>query len=222
MADLPISFSPPMVRALLAGSKTQTRRILRMPGIAFDAIFNDEGVWYIGDALTGKYEAKLPVRYKRGDRLYVREAWRSTKAYDDLSPSEMGGDEPLKYEADGVDQMWGWPGAFPPGRFRQGMHMPKWASRMTLIVTDVRVQRLQEISEADAIAEGIERNEFGGFLCYASEPKGQTHWADPRESYRTLWDSINGPGAWAANPWIVAYSFRLIMGNIDQIEGGDG
>lgn len=94
------------------------------------------------------------------------------------------------------------------GRLRQGMHMPRWASRLTLTVTEVRVERLQDCSEADAVAEGIEpghRLPCGGMSHAATD------------LFCDLWDSIHGPGAWALNPWVAAYTFRPILGNIDRI-----
>ena len=98
--------------------------------------------------------------------------------------------------------------------------MPRWASRITLEVTGVKVERLQDISEEDAIAEGIDP--FTDF-----QPKG--HWRRYRDasglgyvdcpiaSFASLWTEINGPAAWEANPWVAAYTFRPILGNIDQI-----
>nr|WP_018009330.1 hypothetical protein [Sinorhizobium medicae] len=92
--------------------------------------------------------------------------------------------------------------------------MPPWASRLTLIVTDVSVERLQDISEADAIAEGIERSK--DFPDRFMTPAGD--YAVPIVAYQRLWESINGPGSWEANPWVAAYTFTVIKQNIDQIE----
>jgi len=228
MADHPIPFSAPMVRALMheierpGTGKTQTRRALRMPDAAFDAVFNDNGVWSIGDALTGAREHKLPVRHRAGDRLYVREHWRADIAYDDRPPRDLSDRVALWYEADGATV-----GGGVRGRFRQARHMPRRFSRLTLIVSEVRVERLQKISEEDAIAEGIEdvtrevaagdpslrfwkRYRDGGWNGYVDTAVG---------SYASLWTEINGPGSWDANPWVAAYSFRPLLGNIDQIGG---
>lgn len=220
MADLPILFSAPMVRALLreieapGTGKTQTRRVLpsahpRFPHqnqirtnvLAFDPAAPK--VWY-WDGIHDRVGASYPIRYATGDRLWVREAvtwvsawgWRYRADNDDLTEKREAGEV---------------------YRFKPSIHMPRSASRLTLTVTDVRVQRLQEISEDDAQAEGVEGDGYGGWLCYASQPKHETHWADPRESYRTLWNSLHGPGAWAANPWVAAYTFTVQHGNIDQI-----
>ncbi len=220
MADKPITFSAPMVNALLAGRKTQTRRLV-------PKLFQDEeSLTTCVNSKTGKlcYAGTNPqgvdwiwdvspyLRYAPGDRLYVREHWRTADAYDDLSPSQMGGEEPVIYLADDTLETWGWRNDFVPGRFRQAMHMPRWASRLTLTVTDVRVQRLQEISAADSIAEGVQCGtcEFmntsacNGRGCFASIA-----------AFQALWDSLHGTGAWEANPWVAAYSFAVQHGNID-------
>ncbi len=217
MADKPIIFSAAMVNALLAGRKTQTRRVLKpQPKVL------KNGIWYRpypvlrplqweylhGDRIAGFAD----TRYAPGDRLYVREHWRTADAYDDLSPSQMGGEEPVIYLADDTLETWGWRNDFVPGRFRQAMHMPRWASRLTLTVTDVRVQRLQEISAADSIAEGVQCGtcEFmnasacNGRGCFASIA-----------AFQSLWNSLHGPDAWEANPWVAAYSFAVQHGNID-------
>ncbi len=91
--------------------------------------------------------------------------------------------------------------------WRSSMFMPRWASRLTLIVEDVRVERLQDISETDALAEGVQRDS-DGWRDYQM-PQTQCC-ATAKASYQTLWDEINGDGAWAANPWVAAYTFRVI------------
>lgn len=218
MADRPIIFSAPMVRALLDGRKSQTRRILgtrtspRRVNI-FDGTWSDSYVLDPGNAEWR--ERYLPCA--RGDRLYVREQCATWGRGPEREPVEFpvayAADDPewdqIRYDArNSKNDEW---------KIRPSIHMPRWASRLTLIVTDVRVQRLQEISEADAVAEGIEGDGYGAWLCYASGPKNQTHWADPRASYRTLWNSLHGPDAWDANPWVAAISFTANRGNIDQM-----
>ncbi|QRY69221.1 hypothetical protein JVX98_13450 [Ensifer sp. PDNC004] len=190
MNDRPILFSAPMVQALLAGRKTQTRRKVT-PHIEVDHI--------------GHLHSSIKLRISVGDRLYVREHWRTTYGLDwtvedlgrPLRPVEFDPKTtPIEYLADGENEL--------GGKDRRAMHMPRWASRLTLTVTDVRVERLQSISEADALAEGLAGVELDGM--------------DPRGWYRNLWESINGPGSWEANPWVAAYTFRVIKQNIDQIE----
>lgn len=242
MADLPILFSAPMVRAILreieqpGTGKTQTRRVLSpqpprgdhygkdimdwgLSGIYQDDENSAPNKWWL-DVQTDvddNSHREISVRYAVGDRLYVREAWRSETAYDDLSPASMGGEEPIRYEADGSHQSWGYPAISKLGRFRQGMHMPRWASRITLIVTDVRVQRLQEISREDAIAEGLR-----WLHALKAWTAGDNNWptfGSPIRSFAGLWNHINASRGfgWDANPWVAAYTFRPLLGNIDQV-----
>ncbi|NGP19155.1 hypothetical protein [Devosia aurantiaca] len=209
MADRPILFSGPMVRALLAGTKTQTRRALNPQP------FLEDGSWKVqwGKVLRCWQEGRNPqiipnwLRISVGDRLYVREHWFTWGIFDDLAPSKLTGTEGVSYIADGHEG----PRA---GRFRQGMHMPRWASRLTLKVTDVRVERLQDCSEADAIAEGVEQYSSSIKLSHPFNPDWKGIY---REGYAELWNSINGAGAWEANPWVAAYTFTVVRENIDQI-----
>lgn len=217
MAD-PIIFSAAMVNALLAGRKTQTRRLMphqETLKVAYSPIVSGIRIFnYAGEEEISRPPVKV------GDRLYVREHWRTADAYDDLSPSQMGGEEPVIYLADDTLETWGWRNDFVPGRFRQAMHMPRWASRLTLTVTDVRVQRLQDISEADAWAEGCKPGELNDrgepFPAEEPHPKcGWVGWDCARDWYADLWNSLHGPDAWEANPWVAAYSFAVQHGNID-------
>lgn len=250
MADRPILFSGPMIRALLAGRKTQTRRTLpiapEIQGRILD--FQKVGIDREGRAVFEMKDAdghhiyipagrhlqspQFTTRIGVGDRLYVREHWRVQAIFDHYSPvySHKGSpvlrqkDVALRYVADLPAGSPGW-----LGKQRQAMHMPRWASRLTLTVTDVRIERLQTISAADAIAEGIEP-------VYDYRSPGETHWKDyatcgdgtphphavvpfisPVASYRSLWNEINGARSWEANPWIVAYSFSVALGNIDEV-----
>jgi hypothetical protein len=200
------------------------------------------GKWWLTDRVSGDCELQdwaegrigIGPRYAPGDRLYVREHWRTASAYDDIAPSDMGGDEPVRYEADGAWETWGWGAALRShGRFRQGMHMPRWASRITLTVTEVRVQRLQEISEEDAVAEGIATDVWdmapvarrygtddGWFVGWPFDDSKDESVSVPAEevavrSYGSLWNSLHGPDAWEANPWVVAVSFTVDRRNID-------
>jgi hypothetical protein len=226
MNGKPILFSAPMIRAILreiaqpGSGKTQTRRVIEEQFV--DPRPDDLIVTRGAGMLTRRHRFRQP--HPVGERLYVREAWRTDAAYDDLSPATMGGEEPIRYEAV-HHQTWDYPPISRIGRLRQGIHMPRWASRFTLIVTDVRVQRLQEISEADAIAEGIAHSPHGNCDQWLDYPAGSSSagWTDPRDSFRLLWDSLNDradrPGcAWADNPWVVAYTFRALPMNIDEVQ----
>lgn len=222
MADRPILFSAPMVRALLDGSKTQTRRVLKDPEFygcpTGDCPHQTQAECNAAMAGLGP-EA---TRYAIGDRLYVREHWSSHPSFDGIAPRDLKRGSMVYTRADHIWHNNGdWIGA-PYGKHRQAMHMPRWASRLTLTVTDVRVERLQDCSEADAITEGIYR--LGGLYCHSrpgdrfgnenaiAVPAG---WDQATHAYQALWDRINGPGAWEANPWVVAVSFTVGHHNID-------
>ena len=216
MADRPIIFSAPMVRALLDGRKTQTRRVLGNsgPGRGRSNIFSAQIGWsdsYVLDPGNANWRER-DTPDAPGDRLWVRECWRTASAYDDLSPSQMGGEEPIRYEADQTWQTWGWGRPHSTGRHRAARHMPRWASRLALLVTDVRVQRLQEISSAGAIAEGCPP--------YANSATIDCDTPNPRDDFKRLWNSIHGSDAWDANPWVAAISFTVHRCNIDTMEEG--
>lgn len=186
--ERPILFSAPMVRALLAGTKTQTRRAVKPTPRRVDGgvPYHDAPTW--AHAEPGSAVVRCPYG-RRGDRLYVRETWAAPHSMDGHTPRFMPRDTRVHYAAtedrDGL--LW-----------RPSIHMPRWASRITLEVTEVRVERLQAISEADARAEGFE---LGAPPCTDA----------PIRWYRHLWDQINGAGAWDANPWVWAVSFRVIQ-----------
>jgi hypothetical protein len=224
-ADRPILFSAPMVRALLAGTKTQTRRRL-------DA-WTDEPLAYVE---AGTIEAldpdDLPYRWPRthavGDRLWVREAHALLPRTAYRMSVGTGTIAQREHPTDGYTAAVFREGFDRSGRprWRPSIHMPRWASRLTLTVTDVRVERLQDICEADGIAEGIERLHHGWFPYGIST--FMTTVVDGREvpaqccrtandSYRMLWDMINGPDSWEANPWVAAYTFTVEHRNIDEV-----
>jgi hypothetical protein len=201
MADRPILFSAPMVRALLAGTKTQTRRVVKpQPDIVRLEPITAE--------ITSGFVAKKTPEDERhgrlgkiircphglpGDRLWVREAWSGDK-------------HRVDYRADGEsrhDRM--------VGGWRPSIHMPRWASRITLEVTGVRVERLQDISEADAKAEGVKPREVRQFWLYgaSAEKRAQPYRQAAVDPYRELWESINGAGSWNANPWVWVVEFKM-------------
>lgn len=220
MADRPILFSAPMIRALLAGTKTQTRRLLKpQPSKPWDGLFHDRGRWWTGDSLTGEAIETLRVPYAHGDRLWVREAHYLTDDGDTeyaLFPADEGGEI-----AEHLEQIARMERDYPNPehwakhkRLRPSIHMPRWASRLTLTVTEVRVQQLQEISEADVLAEGCPCDpDYHDTTADGSNPHmvrlEAWRWTSPRAWYHRLWDAINGPGSWDANPWVVAVSFEV-------------
>lgn len=213
MTDRPILFSAPMVRALLDGRKTQTRRILKEQPELFpiDDAGTPCGVGLLhvqgdplpritlGDGRSGVVTMQQ-VRFAVGDRLWVKETHTCVGDADRWTLYRASG-----YEAEchrhGFDK------PYPPEsdvRWKPSIFMPRSRSRLTLIVTDLRVQRLQDITLGEICAEGL------GTSIYDFKPiqRGFDAWI-------ALWDSINGAGAWEANPWVVAVSFDVIKGNID-------
>lgn len=226
MTDRPILFSGPMVRAILEGRKTQTRRVLKpQPDQFLRKLTQIARIATFRNPSTGiRQDVGIPIA--PGDRLWVREAWRTSTAYDDLPPRDMGGEEPIQWEADHSIETWGWSNFdWCEGRFRQGMHMPRWASRLTLTVTDVRVQRLQDITDEDARAEGVTRCTWAEEI--ANDDRFEWWVPDETNAHPTawgafweLWDGINARRGfgWDANPWVVAYTFTVHHQNIDQME----
>ncbi len=205
MADRGIIFSAPMVRALLDGRKTQTRRISKVrKGLTLGQIVG------AGEEVPGGYqvtrEMLAPMPYAVGDRLYVREAFRATALFESVPPRDITAGTPLQYCADQTDLPWG-------TRYRHARFMPRWASRLTLIVESVRVERVADISENDCYCEGLERPTGPSFGSDVTARDNARNW------YRNLWNSLhNAPGErWEDNPWVVAIGFRVIRANIDQI-----
>ncbi len=195
MKDRPILFSAPMVRAILAGTKTQTRRAVKSTGMyAIDASIH-------GEEKARRELAALATRCpygQAGDQLWVREAFSGPHCMDAsdgckaVPPSKWGDCSRIWYWADGNPTEGDWT------RPRPSIHMPRWASRILLEITAVRVERLQDISETDAEAEGIQE----------IVDAGVDHDGTPRDAYRALWEQINGADSWSANPrvWVVEFN----------------
>ena len=188
MTDRPIIFSAPMVRALLAGRKTQTRRLATSP----------------------------LARAWPGDRLYVREAWKAPAIHDRVKPRDLAPSTPIYFMAD--DRLW------PVARARPGMHLPRWASRLTLIVEEVRVEPLHAISTADVLAEGApldpnhrDTTQDGSnpVMCIGERP-----WVSqsPRAWYHRLWDALHDKDGqrWDDDPDVVVLTFAVERRNIDR------
>lgn len=199
--ERPILFSAPMVLALLGGTKTQTRRIVKpQDSIEFDPQLDDpiyrHSATCPGYCDYGCGELLCPYG-KPGDRLWVKETWRpvlKTRAV-----------ERIRYEADGALQIkvrgrgWKRPKAAKAGNVSP-LFMPRWASRITLEVTGVRVERLNNITPSDAWAEGVR--------CECTKPTPMC--AGNAEAFRSLWESINGAGSWKANSWVWVVEFRKV------------
>lgn len=191
MKERPILFSAPMVRAILDGTKTQTRRVVK--GLALD--------WLDNAKFTPEYVAS-PDNYMcpyglPGDRLWVREAY--------CFQSYSEGIALLTYHADSPPVVY--PAPMEDGRPEQkegphpSIHMPRWSCRIVLEIVSVRVERLNEISEQDAIAEGVDGHDSAGALL--------TGWYEkPRKAFQRLWEQINGNGSWEQNPWVWVIEFK--------------
>ena len=186
LKERPILFSGPMVRAILDGSKTQTRRVVKdaQPAGIGRCHWSNTGWAHL--RLSGGCSCQ-PVHCPRGtpgDRLWVRETWAHERDGTGC-PDDTG----VLYRA--TDP--GWDDEGTGLRWRPSIFMPRIASRILLEITDVRVQRLQEISDEDARAEGYDRSH-----------------AFPREWFALLWERIHGPGSWHANPWVWAITFQRL------------
>lgn len=246
MRDIPIIFSAPMIQALLSGRKTQTRRLVPQPpaecGINY--MLGEESWLPVEDrtpvrrhfeAWTGPLFQNRPAghlcgsfditpRFQPRDRLWVRENWQTGMTSDGPQIAYAATPDFVEIDAwDGPDEGIGpsfnygrcpgakWNNWLPDvlgndGPWRPSIHMPRWASRLTLIFEGVKVERLQDISEEDALAEG----------CPAQTPE-ELAGMEARGWYRDLWDSLHGAGAWDANPWVVALTFRVVRSNIDAL-----
>lgn len=208
--ERPILFNAEMVRAILEGRKTQTRRVVKFPNLPTklgsweSTTIGGEGVFTIGKdgvkvpapeevgmwhTQTGKLIA-CPYG-KPGDRLWVRETWAAPHKYDHLPPRLISKDANLYY-----------PATEDTGGLikRPSIHMPRWASRIDFEITNIRVKRVQDISSWDAWAEGVS--------CGCTKPIPQC--AGNVAAFHELWVSINGPESWDANPWVWVVEFKRV------------
>jgi hypothetical protein len=224
VTDRPILFSAGMVRAILKCEKTQTRRIMKIqpsPDALVTVehyhpiVFDRNGDMQPGKEIFGAHwddgEQGLRCPYGApGDTLWVRETWadltethgtRWEKRDPETGLYKRGVEPFVWHRADGEqpDIGDGKPMSEP---WRPSIHMPRWASRITLRITDIRVERLQDITEDDARAEGCD--------SAAWEDEAGNGINSYRESFAFLWDQIKGPGAWDENPWVWAISFERV------------
>jgi hypothetical protein len=235
MKERPILFSGAMVRALLDGSKTQTRRIVKLQPVAnhrgkfaFDTFTDDEAI----ESYWQNYPLWGPVRCpfgKAGDRLWVRETFclESNRMTDDDAGAPHNDGRPVKrfgdddcywsqphYKAsDPEPELWYEDMDGPGCRWTPSIHMPRWASRIMLEVIDVRVERLQDISETDALAEGIrQHDQKNGWVNECTLADGKRHFdASAYGMFQQVWADINGAESWDTNPWIWVIEFNRVM-----------
>lgn len=228
MKERPILFSAPMVRAILAGTKTQTRRVVKIPeGVRADRIDpSSHGPgWF--DIITNTPDGE-DAEFMRcpyggpGDHLWVKEThgyisydngdmptrdivYRATPFYLMSDRSTPTTEEIPVSAIDG-------------GKWTPSIHMPRWASRITLEITGVRVERLNDIRGIDARDEGLHSYqhfwrdcEFPlGDIAYEPWPGYRWRYSDPKEAFKALWEEVNGAGSWAANPWVWVVEFRRV------------
>ena len=200
MKEKPILFSGPMVNAILDGRKTQTRRAVKHCTQNSAA----SRPYFPGGYKQGKFVEPTDCPYGQpGDRLWVRETWGRGYTYG-------GGDPVFWYRADGESRFEQKPSVIcdytrPPdnAKWKPSIFMPRWASRITLEITDVRVERLRDISEEDSWEEGIHDLAADNEQWDGDPDQG-------RKTFCLIWQSINGKGSWEQNPWVWVVSFRKI------------
>lgn len=205
MKERPILFKGEMVRAILDGRKTQTRRVVKPQPFSMAVL---------GGAVKACWSERempcyQPIRYaygEPGDRLWVKETWRVPSAENGLSASRLP-----RFLKNYGEICYTASDDHLSGRNRPSIFMPRWASRITLEITGVRVERLQEISARDCEAEGLLHAHRGWWVNpYAKDvpASGET---EGSYCYRKLWDSINSKThPWASNPWVWVIEFRKL------------
>ena len=223
MKERPILFSAAMVRAILEGRKTQTRRVMKpQPDddgkIIVGKIGGNRGVAYVGNSTSGGIVTRVPCPYGRpGDLLYVRETWqawdRVSVEYNewerwtrerrgglsfDAYREEHGNPSSIEYRATSNSR----------GPWTPAIHMPRWASRITLRLTDVRVERVQDISEEDAIAEGITGPHDVGYRAYRVPGDSKPRYSSAVAAFEAI--NTERDCGWDANPWVWVLVFEPV------------
>lgn len=210
--ERPILFSAPMVRAILDGDKTVTRRVAKLTDSGRVKAVGSSHNWHTGDP-----EAYKACPYGQpGDRLWVRETWAiegcgrrvslDPRAWDDGWPVDrlryIATDKsPAEQDDEGGAPYW-W-------NSRPSIHMPRWASRINLEITNVGLERLNNLTVADAFSEGIIELDLGGCPAQFGTGRPDENMRDrPRPAFIALWESINGPGSWCDNPLVWVVQFR--------------
>lgn len=203
MKERPLLFSAPMVLESLSDRKTKTRRMVKpQPDEVIDGQPNDPRRDYVHEIEPIHCPYGVP-----GDRLWVKETFR-IRGGDEYAYQRRIEDVIYRADVTGFEQE----------TWKPSIFMWRWASRLTLEITDVRVERLNDISDADAIAEGISEVPFVpdegfprslGYMVGPNDGKTVLH-PTPVGAYRALWESINGAGSWAANPWVWVITFRKL------------
>lgn len=212
MKERPIIFSGPMIQAILDGRKTQTRRPVKPQPQCFHSLLGEtsKGFVFHGNDHPNPTDSpnllEVVCPYGRpGDLLWVREthhiSYDAPVAWPDLphKSSDLG----VAYYRQGFDR------SQTGIRWRPSIHMPRWASRINLLINSVRVERVQDIGEEDAIDEGIDQHMDDGVMYYGDYGRG---YADPKMAFRALWDTIYSKKPeynWQSNPWVWVIKFEV-------------
>lgn len=221
MKERPILFSGPMVRAILEGRKTQTRRVVKGPeNIEKFYHQNENRISFMRDGIgwccsEAEFAKQCPFGVP-GDRLWVKETfWMHS------DPEAFGPDVGNVIDSSGRRRIVGYAASMDAdsercandygAKKRPSIHMPRWASRITLEVNGVRAERLQDISEKDAKAEGVVFQDYHkdiGRGWVSSD--GSVLYDTAKRAFQCLWESINGEQSWAANPWVWVVDFNRV------------
>ncbi len=208
MTERPIIFNGEMVRAIREGRKTQTRRpIKHQPGGAYLGYIKERNTYWL-QGEPSSVEVKCPFGLP-GDRLWVRESFWCV----DLP--EMGDVPCLLYEDEferyqqSTKDFESRPCSLKFGH-HPSIHMPRWASRLILEITNIRVERVQEITEEDAIKEGITGPHDVGYKAYRIPGDSKPRYSRAEVAFEYLWDSLYGEGAWELNPWVWVIAFERL------------
>ena len=201
MTERQILFTPENAQKCFEGRKTQTRRIVKFTDSGRVQRVGSYKNWHLDDP-----DAIHACPYGDvGDRLWVREAWA------------FPGEEAVMYQGNPDDvalyRKWMEGENYPKIKWKPSIHMPRWACRTVLEITAIRVEQVQAISQADAIAEGIEYHDGHG-IGHSGYRHTHSHgyvYANAVEAYKVLWESINGTGSWAVNPWVWVITFKRVM-----------
>lgn len=207
-----ILFKPDMIQAIIEGRKTQTRRVMKPQPP------DDAGLIYACNTysleIDGEFQPLPKPRYHIdhiGQTLYIKEAWKTLDIYDGLKPRELPRDAPIYFAFKLGESEW-----LGLGKWRSPMFLMEWMARYFIQITDVRPERLQDITEEDALKEGIASfksplPKMPELIMYYWGEKIPEHiFQSAEETYANLWNSINGEGSYESNPYVWVYSFKLV------------
>jgi hypothetical protein len=216
MKEHPILFSAPMVLAILEGRKTQTRRVINLAQQFGNPQMTKPGVaTFLNMDHANPYDGAVDICCRHGqpgDRLWVRETWKCEELESGLDGVRYAANNhfrPIENTREAADA-WG-DANRPGGRWRPSIFMPRWASRITLEIVNIRAERVQDISEQDALAEGARHITLSAIMSVpmpwdVRPPQGY------RAGFKNLWDSINDPRGygWKINPWAWVIEFKKL------------